>query len=92
MYESQNREDLVAQFQKEIGILDEFVPEDAKELSLAELAELTDAVMKELGIVKGSTEKGSLNKIIKEVRTRSGLRIGNLGRELADNVKKALAA
>ena len=47
--------------------------------------------MKELGIMKGNSEKGSLNKIMKEVRTRAGLRIGNLGKQLADDVKKALA-
>ena len=91
-YAGQNRDDLVQQFHREITVLEEFVPEDAKELSLEELSSLIEAVMQELNVVKGDSQKGSLASIIKEVKTRAGIRATNLGRELAESVKKALAA
>jgi len=68
--------------------LEGFVPPEAKEMTLEEMGELVQKVLAELG--GKSEEKGMLNKVIKEVRTRAGLRAQNLGRELAESVKKAL--
>ena len=91
IYAQQKREDLADQFSREIEILEAFVPEDAKQLSVPELTELVENVMKDLGLGHGSEAKGGLNQIIKEVKKRAGLRTQSLGKELAESVKKALA-
>jgi uncharacterized protein YqeY len=91
IYESQNRPDLVEQYAKEIDILETIVPEDAKEMSLEELGKMVKDVMEELGVLAGSDPKAGLGKVMKEVKARAGLRAQNLGKQLAETVKKALA-
>lgn len=87
-YASQNREDLVQQFKDEIAILDEYIPEEAKEMSLEDLSKMVEEAIKELG-VEGDSK--SLNKVIKHVRTRAGLRAASLGKDMAEMAKKALS-
>lgn len=86
-YAAQGRDDLVQQFNEEIAVLDEYIPEEAKEMSLEDLKTMVEEAVKELG-VQGDTK--SLNKVIKHVRTRAGLRASSLGKEMADLAKKAL--
>lgn len=86
-YAAQGRDDLVQQFNEEIAVLDEYIPEEAKEMSLEDLRTMVEEAVKELG-VQGDTK--SLNKVIKHVRTRAGLRASSLGKEMADLAKKAL--
>lgn len=81
------REDLIQQYNEEIAVLDEYIPEDAKEMSLEDLKKLVEEAVKELG-AEGDSK--SLNKVIKHVRTRAGLRVSSLGKEMADIAKKAL--
>lgn len=89
IYSSQNRDDLVQQFKEEIAVLDEYIPEEAKEMSLEDLSKMIEEAVKELG-VEGDSK--SLNKVIKHVRTRAGLRASALGKDMADMAKKALSA
>lgn len=89
IYSFQNRDDLVQQFKEEIAVLDEYIPEEAKEMSLEDLSKMIEEAVKELG-VEGDSK--SLNKVIKHVRTRAGLRVSALGKDMADMAKKALSA
>lgn len=91
IYTSQNNEEGIEQYTKEIRILEELVPEDARELTLDQLTAMVQEVMQELGIAKGADVRTRLSKVIKEVKARAGLRASNLGKELADTVKKALS-
>lgn len=92
VYEEQSRQDLVEQFNREISILGEFVPENAREMTAHELTTLIDQVVEELSPADSPNRMSSLSKIIKEVRNRAGLRASSLGKEIADSVKKALSA
>lgn len=96
MYAAQDRSDLVEQFQKEISILESFIPEDARELSELELSQLVKSVIEELfsaateGGEAARKEKTALNKVIKEVRNRAGMRAQNLGKQISQSAKEAL--
>lgn len=90
-YSAENRTDLVEQFEQEIAILEQYLPEEAKEMGLEELNQLVESVLKELGIVKGSGAAKDLGRVIKEVRARAGMRVQNLGKQLSESVKQALS-
>ena len=88
VYAQHSRHDLVDQYHREIEVLEPFVPNDAKEMSKQELVELVQEVIEESK--SDDKAKNELNKIIKEVRHRAGLRAHNLGRELTESVREAL--
>lgn len=92
VYATQDRSDIVEEYEREIAILENYVPEDAKELTMEELTTLISTVMQDLSVAKGSGDvKQSLGKVLKEVKARAGIRAQNLGKDLADTIKRALA-
>ena len=94
-YEKQGNVDLVEQFKKEIAVLDKYIPKHLKAMTSTELGNLVSKVISDLGVKSEGSTGGVagqiLGKVVKEVKARAGLRVQDMGKELAETVKKALS-